>query len=509
MTRAVIVGSGMAGLTAAAYLARDGCDVDVYEQADHVGGVTATLHKEGFAWDLGPLMVEGLAPDEPAGSILAELGCADRVQFVRGDRGIAFPDFRLFRPAEYLGPYWRRQRLKETFPNEADGLNRYYRFYDTMQDLMTLAHRAESTNPLLALLLKLRMAPLMNRVSRYQKWNAQQLMDHFFTDPKLKAVFLAILADMTVGPSEFMGLAVPALNPETGYDRRLPAKVSAAGPRPTFHFAAGGWGSLVEAVASVIRENGGRLHTGRPVHRILIDRERARGVELADGERREADLVLVSGGARECFFKLVGREALPGDFAAKVDDVPLMESVFMVHLGVDMDPSPYQDVALNYYYGTYDVEGGVARTRQGDYHEGKDGFLIYIPSFHSPSMAPPGQHAVIVYTIAPNKLEGGWQARRQEMTDKLLHEAEKIIPGLREHARVIVSLTPADFGKLTHMQDHHSFGGFCPVMGKSGAPHRTPFDGLWFIGAQSESALGVHNVMLGARKVYKTIGSGH
>jgi phytoene dehydrogenase-like protein len=493
MTRAVIVGSGMAGLTAAAYLARDGCDVDVYEQADHVGGVTATLRKEGFAWDLGPLMVEGLAPDEPAGSILAELGCADRVQLVRGDRGIAFPDFRLFRPAEYLGPYWRRQRLKEIFPNEADGLNRYYRFYDTMQDLMTLGQRAESTNPLLALLLKLRMAPLMNRVSRYQKWNAQQLMDHFFTDPKLKAVFLAILADMTVGPSEFMGLAVPALNPETGY----------------FHFAAGGWGSLVEAVASVIRENGGRLHTGRPVRRVLLEGERTRGVELADGERREADLVLVSGGARECFFKLVGREALPGDFAAKVDDVPLMESVFMVHLGVDMDPSPYQDVALNYYYGTYDVEGGVARTRQGDYHEGKDGFLIYIPSFHSPSMAPPGQHAVIVYTIAPNKLEGGWQARRQEMTDKLLHEAEKIIPGLREHARVIVSLTPADFGKLTHMQDHHSFGGFCPVMGKSGAPHRTPFDGLWFIGAQSESALGVHNVMLGARKVCKTIRSGH
>jgi hypothetical protein len=59
------------------------------------------------------------------------------------------------------------------------------------------------------------------------------------------------------------------------------------------------------------------------------------------------------------------------------------------------------------------------------------------------------------------------------------------------------------------MQDHHSFGGFCPVMGKSGAPHRTPFDGLWFIGAQSESALGVHNVMLGARKVYKAIRSGH
>ena len=43
MTRAVVVGSGMAGLTAAAYLARDGCQVDVFEQADLIGGVTTTF----------------------------------------------------------------------------------------------------------------------------------------------------------------------------------------------------------------------------------------------------------------------------------------------------------------------------------------------------------------------------------------------------------------------------------------------------------------------------------
>ncbi len=230
-----------------------------------------------------------------------------------------------------------------------------------------------------------------------------------------------------------------------------------------------------------------------------------RGVELGDGEHSDADLALMSGGARECFFNLVGREALPDDLEAAVDDVPLMESVFMVHLGVDMDPSPYQDAPLVYYYGTYDIEEGVARTRRAEYHEGKDGFLIDILSFRSPSMAPPGQHAITVYTIAPNELEGGWEARRQEMTDKLLHEAEKIIPGLREHARVIISLTPEDFGRLTHMREHHSFGGYRPVMGKSGAPHRTPIKGLWFIGAQSESGAGVGGVMRGARKVFNMV----
>jgi prolycopene isomerase len=492
----------MAGLTAAAYLAREGCEVDVFEQADRIGGVTATLRREGFAWDLGPLMVEGFAPGEPVGNILAELGCADRVELVRADRGIAFPDYRVFRPPEYLGPYWRREKLKEVFPPEAEGLDRYYRFYDTMLDLMTLARQAEEASLLRSLTLKARMALLFRRVRQYETWNAQQIVDHFFSDPRLKAFFLGILADMVVCPSEFLGLGIPAVNQEPAFDTRLPAKVSGVGPRLTFQYVAGGYGNLVEAVAGVVREKGGRLHTSRPVRRVLLEGERVQGVELVDGERREADLVLISGAARECFFDLVGREALPADLAAKVDDLPLMESVFMVHLGVDMDPSPYQDVALNYYYGTYDIEEAVMRTRRGEYHEGKEGFLIYIPSFHSPSMAPPGQHAITIYTIAPNKLEGGWQARRQEMVDKLLHEAEKIIPGLREHARVVESLTPVDFGQLTHMRDHHSFGGPAPVMGKSGPPHRTPFKGLWFIGAQSESGGSVGGVMRGARNAF-------
>ena len=94
------------------------------------------------------------------------------------------------------------------------------------------------------------------------------------------------------------------------------------------------------------------------------------------------------------------------------------------------------------------------------------------------------------------------------MADKLLAEAEKIIPGLRQHARVKVSLTPVDFAQRTYQMDHHSFGGVCPVMGKSGAPHRTPIDGLWFIGAQSETAGGVANVTVGARTAVNKIRKG-
>ena len=172
-TKTIVIGSGMAGLTAAAYLVRAGHQVTVYEQFSEIGGVTATLRQEGFGWDLGPLVLEGIGPGEPAGIVLAELGVADRVRLERSDRGIAFPDFALWKPAKYAGPYWRRERLKQLFPEESQGLDRYYQFYNRVMDLMALLHRSECASGLPAWLLKARMALAFSRLKTMVGWNAQ------------------------------------------------------------------------------------------------------------------------------------------------------------------------------------------------------------------------------------------------------------------------------------------------------------------------------------------------
>ena len=85
MTRAVVIGSGMAGLCAAAFLAREGCRVEVFEQADHIGGVTATIERNGYRWDLGPMALEGFGPGEPADRVLAELGCNRDYELIPAD----------------------------------------------------------------------------------------------------------------------------------------------------------------------------------------------------------------------------------------------------------------------------------------------------------------------------------------------------------------------------------------------------------------------------------------
>jgi hypothetical protein len=51
----------------------------------------------------------------------------------------------------------------------------------------------------------------------------------------------------------------------------------------------------------------------------------------------------------------------------------------------------------------------------------------------------------------------------------------------------------------------HAFGGIAPILGSWRVPHRTPIQGVWFIGAQSESGGGVNNVIPGAYKTAKAI----
>lgn len=502
--KVIIIGSGLSGLTAGAYLVREGYDITIYEQFSEIGGVTATIHKDGYSWDLGPLLLEGLAPHEKLGRVLAELGLTEKITIIIEDRGQSFPDFEIWRQKEYEGPYWRREYLKKIFPSESDGLDRYYEFYDKMMPLVAIANQLEWTKGLKSIWLKLKLLPKFLKVKKWMDWSAAQVMDFFFKDPKLKAIFLAILADFVIKPSEFIGLGVPAVNVETAFDVRIPLKIK-GGKLPTYHYIKGGCEQLVKAFADFITENGGKIHTNSLVQKIIIENERTTGIKLKNGNFIPADLILASGSAHKTFLKLIGREHLPADFVKHLENLVYMESVLMVHIGIDFDPTPYQRAALCYYYLTYDIEEGVNHCRSGDYHEGKEGFLIYIPSLHSPEMAPEEKYAVTVYTIAPDRLSvGNWTERREELADKLLIEAEKIIPNLRERTQVKVILTPDDFKTRVNV-DRHSFGGLPPVIGQQGPPHRTPIHGFWFIGAQSESAGGVAGVVAGARKAVQMI----
>jgi phytoene dehydrogenase-like protein len=331
-------------------------------------------------------------------------------------------------------------------------------------------------------------------------------MDSYFQDARLKAVFISILADFFTPPSQFMGLGVFALNPEPSFDCRIPVDALGKDTEPLYHYSIlGGIGTLVDALVRQIQGNGGQVLTRQTVTKILVDAGCVRGIQTGDSQEYAADAVIATGAAKETFLNLVGKEHLTANFIQQVEQLPLMDSVFMVHLGIDMDPGPQLPGVCTYYYGTYDLENGIRRAREGEYHEGQEGFVVHVPTHHSPEMAPDGQHSVTLYTICPDRLkQGSWEENKDVFANRLVACAEKYIPGLREHTRVRVIVTAEDFQARTHTA-HHAFGGIAPLLGAKRIPYQTPIKGLWFAGAQSESGGGVNSVIPAAYKLAKRL----
>lgn len=54
MKRAIVIGAGFGGMSAAAYLAKDGYEVTVVEKNAQPGGRAYTMKQAGFVWELGP-----------------------------------------------------------------------------------------------------------------------------------------------------------------------------------------------------------------------------------------------------------------------------------------------------------------------------------------------------------------------------------------------------------------------------------------------------------------------
>jgi oxygen-dependent protoporphyrinogen oxidase len=76
--RVIVVGGGIAGLTAAYRLKQAGCDVTVLERNDHVGGRMRTVTRDGFHVDLAASFLSDCYVDMR--KLLADAGLSDRVQ---------------------------------------------------------------------------------------------------------------------------------------------------------------------------------------------------------------------------------------------------------------------------------------------------------------------------------------------------------------------------------------------------------------------------------------------
>lgn len=291
--RVIVVGAGMGGLAAAADLARRGARVTVLDRATAPGGKMRRVEVNGAGIDGGPTVFtmkwvfDGLFGD--AGRrvedalTLTRAGILARHAWRRGGRLDLFAD--RDRSAEAIGDF--------AGAREAAGYRalckRSADIYRTLVGPFIASERPSQFDLVQRVGLG-NIGALLRTTPFATLWAA--LGEHF-TDPRLRQLFARYAT--YVGCSPF---AAPAT-------LMLIAHVEQEG----VWLVDGGMRRVAEAVQALAEAQGATFRFGAEARRIDVQRGRAAGVELADGERIEADAVVFNGAPDALAAGLLGEAA--------------------------------------------------------------------------------------------------------------------------------------------------------------------------------------------------------
>ena len=136
---------------------------------------------------------------------------------------------------------------------------------------------------------------------------------------------------------------------------------------------------FVEGLERRYREQGGEIEFSSRVTRILVEDDRAVGVQLADGSELRADVIISAADGRSTIFDLLDGRYTDERIREYYDSWPTFPSLVQVSLGVDRDFSG-EPQRLAFPLDEPLMIGGEARHRLCLKHLSFD-----------PSMAPPGK----------------------------------------------------------------------------------------------------------------------
>ena len=486
--RAVIVGSGPNGLTAAIRLAEAGHAVIVLEAADRPGGAVRTeeLTLPGFRHDT----FSSVYPAAAASPVFARM------------------------PLHRHGLRWIHPEACFAHPLPDGGALALYRDIDATAASLDRRRAGDGER------WRAFAEPL---VASFDAVRATMLAGF----PPLKGP-LKLLADLGVPGTLRFGALVPA--PARRLGRRLfedgDARAwlyGAAGHGDALPTAAGsavaavylnllghavGWPSpeggaqrLTDALAGRLRELGGDVRTGVLVTRVASARGSVSGVEAAGGERVAADLVIAD--VMPHALAAMAGDALPPAYRSLLRRYRYGPATVKVDWALD-GPIPWS-AAEAARAGTVHVGGGedemietMARSTHG--LPERPFLILGQQSVADPTRAPDGRHTAWAYTHGPRR-GVDWAAELDRHVERMEAQVERYAPGFRDRILARHVLGPADLQRRDPNLVCGDVGGgsyalrqviFRPVPALS--PYRTPLRGLYLGSAATFPGGAVHGV---------------
>ena len=491
----IVLGAGHNGLTAAAYLAKQGRRVLVLERREITGGIAATEALiPGCQFNTGFTNMAGISPDivrdlrleahgfEPLRPLtaLTAVGPNGPIALDAGG-GIRLGAGRLEEPGE-----------AERLITLVEKLDRYSEVFARLMGItppnvkQPLGAAVVLPWARLGFDVRRQGGREMTDLLRILPMSVREFLDESLSSTTLKGS-LAVFASL----GAFLG--------PYGSGSTLNLLYRFAGGFGPI-FARGGAGQLSEALRNAVVDAGGEVRPGTAVRKIVVENGCAAGVITGNGEQIAASSVVSSLDPRTTFNDLLPPGQLPVKFSRRIDRIRFKGSTATLHFSLDRVPDfgatpEYLDGWITVCPSVEHLEHAYDDAKYGRISK-RPALLAAIPSILDPGLAEPGRHTLTaVVRYAPYHLrEGGYERLPEIVMDTLTECA----PDFRDAVVDYRMITPRDYeseyglaeGAWMHGQmglDQQLI--MRPVPGWS--DYRTPVAGLWLSGSGSHPGGGI------------------
>src|SRR4030065_2605953 len=328
----IVIGAGMGGLSCGTLLAKEGLRVLICEQSSKPGGYCVNFKRNGFTFTPAVHYLNEFGPNSQMQEAFQTLGSPPEIECCPQDpqRRIITPHFHLT-----LSPDIDRfeRDLLHHFPKERLSIHAYIgelkRLVKNIEGLSIKSLDLISLKEKSQLLYKFIKRP---QLLRYRSKTGQEVLDSFFKDPLLKY----LLTFVARKGSSIFSCASPIMWAMKGNFYYIKDK---------------GVEALPELFLRYYEAYGGEISFNTLVKKIVIEKGKARGVQIEGGEEIQSRYVISNGDGHATFHDLIGKHLLPDRFIRKLQKKEVSAPIFTVYLGVDLDLTQMGfDGALVHYY---------------------------------------------------------------------------------------------------------------------------------------------------------------